>query len=246
MQRQPLRRVERPPSRKARDVLILLIGVAILVLAIVGLASSVAYFAGFQVNAASTKTITKTKVIAPNPTTLNRARAQATAIVKAAESEANKRSAAIQHAAQAKARKVLRQARQQAQHQRQNPTPAPTSFVQPTPVAQPTSASTAPTQTTNNQTGAPLPNLNSVPSSWSVVAYGANPTAHTVNLFNRSSGSFSGTITLTYLNSKGKSVGEAQGQFTQVPGHTSVVVPLTVKRAASNWARYLVNVSNVH
>ena len=72
MQRQPLRRVERPPSRKARDVLILLVGVAIFVLAVVGLASSVAYFAGFQVNAAPTKTITKTKLIAPDPSALNR------------------------------------------------------------------------------------------------------------------------------------------------------------------------------
>jgi len=222
------------------------------VLAIVGLASSVAYLAGFQVNAAPTKVITKTKVMPPSPSTLNRARARATAIVRAAESEASKRSVAIQRAAQAKARRVLRQARQQAQQQAQNPTAVPTAVVvqptavQPTPAAQPTSLPPAPTTTTNNTTGAPLPNLNKVPSSWSVVAYGANPTAHTVNLINRAAAAFSGTITLTYLNSKGKSVGVAQGQFTQVPGHTSVVVPLQVKQAASNWVRFQVNVSNVH
>jgi hypothetical protein len=233
-------------------VLILLVGAAILVLAVVGLASSVAYFLGFQVNAAPTKTVTKTKVLPPDPSAVNRARAQATAIVKAAESEANRRSKTIQKAAEARALRVLRRAQQQAQHHAQTPVTVPTTVVQPTPpaqltpVAQPTIPASVPTTTTNNQTGAPLPNLNKVPSTWSVVAYRANPTGHTVNLLNRSTGSFSGTITLTYLSSKGKAVGVAQGAFTHVPAHTSIVVPLQVKRSPSSWVRYVVNVSNIH
>ena len=175
------------------------------------------------------------------------ARVRATAIVKAAESDANKRSVAIQRAARARAQKVLQRARHQAQQKGQTPSSVPTVAVQPTPLLQPTQPATVPTTTTtNNQTGAPLPNLNKVPAAWSVVAYGANPAAHTVNLLNRSAAAFSGTITLTYRNSKGKSVGVARGQFTRVPAHTSVVVPLQIKQAPSKWVRYLVNVSNVH
>ena len=246
MQRQPVRRVERPPSRRARDVLILLIGAGILVLALLGLASSVAYFAGFQVNAAPTKVITKTKIMPPNPAAVNRAHVQATAIVKAAEAQARKRSLAIQRAAKANAERVLLKAKQQAQQQAQSPNNASTPAVVPTPVAQPTTPITVPTIATNNQTGAPLPNLSTVPSGWSVVAYGADPSAHTVNLLNRSGGAFSGTITLTYLNTSGKSVGVAEGRFAGVPARTAVVVPLQVKRAPSKWVRYRVSVSNVH
>jgi hypothetical protein len=178
---------------------------------------------------------------------LARAQAQATAIVKAANStrtsivrgarrQAQRQAAAIVAAAQKRARQIAAQ-----------PTPVPAAAA-PVNTSQPTyyypTATPAPGVglTYPTRGSAPSPNLRGLPASWLVVGYnatfGSGPgSAGSVAVINRGGKVFTGTAVVRYT--KG---GSATASFSGLAPGQSLVLPLNGPRYAGGGYTILVNV----
>lgn len=246
MARQALRRIERPATHRARDGIILGLILAMFVLAVIGLASLIAFFAGGRLVGSAGPPHTGGDPVALS---LSRAHRRARIIVRRAESRARSERVAILVQARTEATDLIARARRQADKIHRSSAGGPGNrFVAPTAV--PTSPSVQPTlappvavpRATSGGSG--FPNLGGVPGGWAVVAYGAEPTTGTVDIANRSGRAFSGVVSLTFYSRTGKPLQSRSGIFSDLAPHSLGSVVLGPP--AVGWYRYRVGMSNVH
>ena len=151
---------------------------------------------------------------------------------------ASRQSQAILAAARADARRI--RARAKNRHPSTNPQPTPTpvsgTTVAPTPTPLP-----APTPT---PTIPGAPNLTGVPKSWSIVVFNVDTAAHSLHIVNRSTGTLSGTVELTFVKRNGHVIGRRKANFANVPGRS--VAALTMSVPPSHYASYRISVVHVH
>lgn len=249
MERRPVTRVDRPRSRRLRDGILLALVAAILVLALIGGSSSVAFVVG--ANFASPGHRAPGSANGNMSGAIRAARHEAAVIIHKAEIRVRAMESGAARSGKGQLRRaheaavgILGQARQQAQRIRSsgtngsNPVAAPVSssiVTQPTP---------QPTLVASHGRGASQPSLRAIPRSWSVIAYGADPTSGTVHILNRSSTAFSGTVTLTFLGSKGGFISTRSGHFSKVQGHS--IARISMGSPPIHWYRYVISVSGLH
>lgn len=273
MGRSPVRKVQQPRTHRLRDTVIVVACAALVVFAVVGLISAGMFVHGLV--KAGSPPIRRTPSSAAVAPLLAKARARATNIVRTARHEAIAHAKATESTAAARARHIMRKARQRAtaieRDSRRHvsatprnrsvarvtplPTTAPRAYVAPTATSMPIPTSppvsTASPLATSAPAGShlpppgPTPNFATLPQSWKVVAYGANLSAFTVTVSNRSGSTFSGQVTVTYIGSGGVTLGSAYAYFQDLHGGTTAVIPLRGERYPANAVTYRVQMSDV-
>jgi hypothetical protein len=261
-----VRRLEPNRTRKTQSGLALA-GIALLVaFALVGIVAAGTFAAGkLSTSSSSPKSHSGTSGRAVAAQDVARARAQATAIVTAAQSASSNIVKSATKDAQARANGIVTDARKKAQSIIKKANSV--AVAQPAPQTQPvapqvatgpaytppaTNVYTAPTatpgytapQVSTGTQQTTTPNLQGVPASWLVVAYGATfgrgpGGAGGVSVINRGRTPMSGVATVRYSNG-----GTAQAYFSGLAPGQSAVVPLNGK--AYTGGGYSLQVSNVH
>lgn len=250
MDRAIVNRAERPSGRKRLDAALILAAGVVVLFAVVGVVSAGSYVAG-KVSGNSTKA---TATVKPATTSalvaqdIHRAQAQATAIVRQAQSAGHSIVASANSKARRQANALLAAARRQAASYRAAaaaaPAPtavpntsnvgAPSTGVVAPPVLAPTTISSVGSVGTGGTVaanpgstgGAAAPNLSGLPATWLVVGYNATFASGssgigTISVLNRSGKTFAGVATVKY-----KSGGSASASFSGLAPGQSLVLPL--------------------
>lgn len=242
MGRPAVRRAERPRSRQARDTGLIALAVLLLVFALIGIGSAAAYVGG-KVSGGSAVPPSSHRNSSTS-TSFTAARAEATAIVRAAQVAGR----AIVKSSSAKAHRdataVVTAARQRARRIVSSAVPNTTAPQQSTSVVQANSPPVAAPSTVGVPTGSAAavgPSLQGVPAAWLIVAYnatfGAGPgSAGGVSVVNRSSHTFSGVVTIRYSHG-----GVATAPFSGLAAGQSVTLPLNGPHYPGGGYRILVS-----
>ena len=255
MGRTTVRRVNHGRGGRSPNTLLMLGGALILLFAIVGVVSAGAYVAGKVSTTSSPRATHSGGTPAGSQDGIAQARAEATQIVRSAQSASNRIVTSATSRASRQANRILAVARRNARHTTRSvsqvvPTPAPAVNVPP-PILAPTAippsygafATAVPTLSTQTY-AAPKADLSHVPASWLVVGYnasfGAGPGAvGGVTVTNRSGKTFSGTATVAYTVG-----GKATATFGSVAPGQTVVLPLN--GSPYHGGGYSISMSNLH
>lgn len=228
MGRTLVRPVKAPASHKTRDRLVTFGAIIVLLFAVLGVVSAGIFIAGKTTHASNKhhKVTHQPSGSAVAVADVARAQAQATAIIKAAESTGNSIVKGANSKARLQAASIVSKAHKSV--------PASSAVVPAAPLtsgsapAQSTTSTLAPTAVPLGTTsgGADVPNLAGVPSSWQVVGYnasfGSGPgSAGSVSVLNRGHVAFSGVAVVRYA--KG---GSASAPFSGLAPGQSLVLPL--------------------
>jgi len=253
--RTTVRRVNHGRGGRSPNALLMLGGALILLFAIVGVVSAGAYVAGKLSTTSSPRATHPGSRGRGAQASIAQAHAEATQIVRSAQSASNRIVMSATSRASRQATKILAAARRNARHTTRSvaqvvPTPAPAVNVPP-PVLAPTAvppsygafATAIPTPSGQTYV-APKADLSHVPASWLVVGYNASfaagpGSAGGVTVTNRSGKTFSGTATVTY-----KSGGKATATFGSVAPGQTVVLPLN--GSPYHGGGYSISMSNLH
>lgn len=251
MSRVMVNQAERPSSRRRWDAALVVAACVVVLFAVVGVVSAGSFVAG-KVSGGAIKPTATTKVTTTSSLVaqdIHRAQAQATAIVRQAQSAGHSIVASANARARRQANAVISGAHRQAAAYRAAVVTAPVAAPTTVPntsasvgssnaggatsnVAQvPTSTSSSGAGVTNgatvNRSGASVPNLSGVPSTWLVVGYnatfpGSAGGVGTISVVNRSGKVFSGVATVKY-----RTGGSASASFSGLAPGESLVLPLS-------------------
>jgi hypothetical protein len=266
-----VRRADVPRRRNSRDWLLLVLSAVVVIFALIGVVSAGAWVGGKLSSSKPSRHHANSGPSSLTSADITRAHAQATAIIRAAQSAGQVIVKQQTRRAHTQAAHILANARKSSSRVASSkPASTPVSSSAGTTsgsVATPTSAAGAAggsfatpgaavgatTATGSSVTGtAPVStpgavDLSGVPASWLVVGYNATfgngpGTAGSITVTNRGSKSFSGVATVHYVGASG-TIGSASAPFSGLaPGETEVL-PLNGESYPAGASTYTISVS---